>query len=182
MPNPAREDGDDPFNLINFQQEIRSEYLSLTEVEKADYVTAYQDRKADLLKTRRPSAKSRVTDMAKTLDTIESMVRIFFCNTTIANLTFTHSSRPSKFASGWKVSSALFVPTRSFISSLAFTGRTPSLSRSLLYLPLSAEAGTLPPSEPRSRPLQSLGVMLQVRISDSFTLTSHSDHSLVLQL
>jgi hypothetical protein len=54
----ARKDGDDPIDLMKFQQDIHAEYHALTAEEKADYVTAHEDHKADLIKGRRPSAKA----------------------------------------------------------------------------------------------------------------------------
>jgi hypothetical protein len=73
---------------MKFQQDIRAEYHTLTAEEKADYVTAHEDRKADLIKARRPSAKARVTDMVKTLDNVEAMVSIFILEITLSLLIY----------------------------------------------------------------------------------------------
>jgi hypothetical protein len=73
---------------MKFQQDIHAEYHALTAEEKANYVTAHEYHKADLIKALRPSAKARVTDMVKTLDNIEAMVRILFLEATLLLLIY----------------------------------------------------------------------------------------------
>jgi hypothetical protein len=53
-----REDGDEPFKLTDFQKDTHSEYFALTGAEKVEYITAHQDHKSDLMRSRRLSAKS----------------------------------------------------------------------------------------------------------------------------
>jgi hypothetical protein len=109
----ARKDGDDPINLMKFQQDIRAEYHALTAEEKADYVTVHEDRKADLVKARRPSAKARVTDMVKTLDNVEAMVSVLFIEVALIFDPF-DSLKLSKSALALRASFTLSDPMPSF--------------------------------------------------------------------
>jgi hypothetical protein len=148
---------------MKFQQDIRAEYHALTAEEKADYVTAHEDRKADLIKARRPSAKARVTDMVKTLDNVEAMVSVLFIEFILIVDLLYESLKLSRFALASRASFTLSDPMLSFIVVPVSGTHIPSSRRMSPSLHRGVEAGTPPHLVRRSKHSQLLAVMLGVR-------------------